>query len=430
MPKLPLEGIRVIDLTVVFAGPFSTWLLACLGAEVIRIDSIHHQPDLGRFFLMWSTPEMLEGLDGPRYPNNDPGERPWNRCTFFNRLGWNKLSCCINLKDPKGKDVFKRLINKSDVFIENNSATAMEHLGLGPDELLKSNPKLISINMPSYGRTGPYKNYVGWGENAETLTGHHWVRGYPDSDHPFHNTPMFHMDSTGGTTAAIAAIMALRQRKKTGKGQAVDFGQIESLIPQLGEIYMDYAWNGRVQRTTGNRHPKHVQGTYLCRGHDAWVNITLHNDEEWAGLQKVFGNPDWMQDGKYLTQESRRAHHDEIDEKIEEWTKIRDKDEAFHILQSYGVPAGPVQYESDTYHDPHLLARNFFKTIHQQDTGTYRYPGFLWNMSATPPQVKNPPCLMGEHNDYVFRDVIGMSEVEISELSEHKIIGGDRYEWA
>jgi crotonobetainyl-CoA:carnitine CoA-transferase CaiB-like acyl-CoA transferase len=430
MSKLPLEGIRVIDLTVVFAGPFATWLLGCLGAEVIRVDSIHHQPDLGRVFVLWPTEEMLEGTDGARYPDADPGKSPWNRCSFFNRISWNKLSCCINLKDQKGKNVFKRLIKKSDVFIENNSAVAMEHLGLGPEELLKVNPGLISINMPSYGRSGPYKDYVGWGENAETLTGHHWVRGYPDGDHPIDNTAMFHMDSTGGTIAAIAAIMALRQRKMTGKGRAIDFGQIESFMPQLGEIYMDYAWNGRVQRTDGNRHPKYIQGTYPCRGDDAWVNITVHDDEEWAGLGKAMGKPDWMKDEKFSTREGRRKCHDEIDAKIEEWTKIRDKDTAFHILQSHGVPAGPVQYESDTYHDPHLLARNFFKVIHQEDTGTYRYPGFLWNMSKTPPRVKNPPCRMGEHNDYVFREVIGMSEEEISELSEDKIIGGNRYEWA
>jgi len=428
--KLPLEGIRVVDLTVVFAGPFATWLLACLGAEVIRIDSIHHWPDMGRVFTMWPTEELLKGRDMKAYPGGKVGERPWNQSAFFTRVGWNKKCCTINLTDPKGKEIFKNLIKTSDVFIENNSANALDHLDLGPDVLMKANPNLVCINMPSYGRTGPYRNYVGWGDNAEALTGHNWVRGYNDEAHPVHNTPVFHMDSTGGTTAALGAIMGLRRRKKTGKGVAIDFGQIESFMPQLGEIYMDYAWNGRVQRTLGNRHPQAVQGCYRCRGEDAWINITLNNAEEWDGLCTAMGNPSWTKEERFATHTSRRENHDQLDKHLEAWTQIYDKIELFHVLQSRAVPAGPVHYEADTYHDPHLLTRDFFNVIYQEDTGTYRYPGFLWKMSETPGKVQSPPPPMGEHNDYVFRELLQMSPEEIEQLTEAKIIGGDRYEWA
>jgi crotonobetainyl-CoA:carnitine CoA-transferase CaiB-like acyl-CoA transferase len=430
MKRLPLEGVRVIDLTVVFAGPFATWLLGSMGAEVIMVDSIHHWPDMRRFFMMWPTPAMKEGRDPKRYPNMDYGERPWNRSAFFTRVGWNKKSCCINLGDPKGKEIFKRLVAVSDVLIENNSANAMDHLELGPDVLMKVNPRLICINMPSYGRTGPYKDYVGWGDNAEALTGHHWVRGYDDEAHPIHNTGVYHMDSTGGATAALAAIMGLRKRKQTGRGTAIDFAQIESFMPQLGEIYMDYAWNGRVQRTLGNRHPTAVQGCYRCRGEDAWVNITIHNDEEWQGLCQAMNHPAWSKEEAFSSHEHRRKNHDALDKRIEEWTIGYDKFEAFMILQNHGVPAGPVYYEGDTYRDPHLNARGFFQTIDQADTGSYRYPGFLWKMSETPMEVRNPPCTMGEHNTYVFKEVIAMSEKEISTLTEEKVIGGDRYVWA
>ena len=431
MKKLPLEGIRVIDLTVVFAGPYATWLLAGLGAEVIIVDSIHHWPDMGRFFAMWPTEEMKEkGRDPKRYPNMDYGEKPWNRAAFFTRVGWNKKSCCINLADPKGKEVFKRLVEVSDVLIENNSANAMDHLELGPEVLMEVNPRLICINMPSYGRTGPYKNYVGWGDNAEALTGHNWLRGYADDAHPVHNTCMFHMDSTGGTTAAIGAIMGLRRRKRTGKGAAIDFAQIESFMPQLGEIYMDYAWNGRVQRTIGNRHPTAVQGCYRCRGEDAWINITINDEEEWQGLCRTMGNPLWAGEERFADHAGRYKNHDEFDQLVEAWTVQYDKYELFQILQHNGVPAGPVHHERDTYNDPHLNTRGFFETIHHNDTGTYRYPGFLWKMSETPMTVRTPPCDMGEHNDYVFREVLGMSEEEISELEKEKIIGGDRYVWA
>jgi len=429
MGRLPLDGIRVIDLTVVFAGPFATWLLAGLGAEVIHIDSIHNQPDMGRSFALWPTKEMMDGRDGNRYPNRELSERPWNRSAFFNRLGWNKKSCCINLKDPEGKEIFKKLIKASDVFLENNSARTMDNLGLGPEVLMKINPGLICINMPSYGRTGPYSDYVGWGHNAESLTGHGWVRGYPDEDHPIHNTGMYHMDSTGGTMAAIGAILALRQRRRTGKGMAVDFAQIESMIPQLGEIYMDYAWNRRNQRTLGNRHPSAVQGCYRRRGEDNWVNITINNDKEWLGLCRVMGNPDWARDPIFSNQVGRRENHDAIDMHLEKWTLKYDKFELFHILQKEGVPAGPVLTEKETYGDPHLNSRGFFKVIHQKDTGSYRYPGFLWNMSEMPPECQIPPPLMGEHNEYVFKEILGLSEKEINELTNKKVIGGDRYVW-
>lgn len=429
MSRLPLEGVRIVDLTVVFSGPFATWLLGCLGAEVIRVESLHHQPDLGRVFTVWPTKEMLKGRDGARYPNEDCGERPWNRNAYFNRIGWNKLSCCINLKDKRGKEIFKRLIRVSDIFIENNSASTMDKLGLGPGTLMNVNPNLICINMPSYGRTGPYKDYVGWGENAEALTGHNWIRGYPNGDHPIDNTAVYHMDSTAGATAAMATIMALRQRKRTGKGVAIDFSQVESFLSQLGEIYMDYAWNGRVQRTQGNRHSSAVQGCYRCRGDDAWINITIHNHKEWRGLSRAINNPAILEEERFSTHDKRHRNHDAIDLLIEEWTKCMDKFEAFHILQSEGVPAGPVLYESETYHDPHLNARQFYEIINQEDTGRYRYPGFLWKMSETPSKVSRPPCRLGEHNNYVFRDVIGMTQNEISELMNEKVIGGNRYYW-
>lgn len=430
MSRLPLEGVRVVDLCVIYSGPFASWLLAALGAEVIHVDSIHHQPDMARFFTGWLPREVLEGRDGHMFPNKEEGERPWNRKAFFNRVGWNKLSCCINLSDPRGKEVFKNLIRVSDIFIENNSALAMDHLGLGPEALLEANPRLVSINMPSYGRTGPYRDYVGFGDNAEAVCGHSHVRGYDDEDHPLHNTPMYHMDSSAGAMAAFAAIMGLRRRKKTGLGTAVDFAQVESFIPQMGEIYMDWAWNHRNLRTTGNRGPGLIQGCYRCRGEDAWVNVTVRNEQDWQGLLGVLGNPAWAGEERFSCHESRIRHHDEIDALIEDWTKARDKFEAFQILQAAGVPAGPVLDERETYQDPQLTARGFFQVIHQEDTGTHRYPGFLWKMSETPPTFRHPPCRLGEHNRYVFEEVLGMSPEEIQTLEKDQVIGGDRYLWA
>ncbi len=294
---------------------------------------------------------------------------------------------------------------------------------------MQINPRLICINMPSYGRTAPYRDYVGWGSNAEALTGHSWIRGYPDREHPLHNVGVIHMDATGGVTGALAAITALIHRRRTGDGTAIDFAQIQSVVPQLGEIYMDYAWNGRNQWTLGNRHPTAMQGCYRCRGEDRWINITIHEDREWEDLCRAMGNPAWTREDRFSDHILRQENHDAVDGLIENWTCRYDNFELFHILQQHGVPAGSVYTERDSYTDPQLNTREFFEVISQGDIGAYRYPGFLWKMSETPMTVRFPPCGLGEHNQYVFQEVVGMQAEEISLLEKEKIIGGDRYVW-
>ncbi len=442
MPIMPLEGIRIVDMTVIWSGPTAAWLLGLLGAEVIHIDNPHHNPDFGRNFVNWRTEAQLNmpaGRSG--YPEGKPGERPWNRNSFNTRALWNRLSCCIDIDQPEGKTLFKRLIKQSDVFIENNSATAMEHLELGHEVLLDINPGLICINMPAWGRSGPYKNYVGWGAMHQAIGGEEWIRGYDDDEHPAHNCYRFHMDSAGSAMAVYAAILGLIHRRKTGKGQWMDFAQMQALIPHFGEIYMDAAWNGRTQRTRGNRHPTAVQGCYRCRGPEPtletaiyggerWINITISNDKEWEGFCKVLGNPEWTRDEKFATVEHRRRNHDLLDKYIERWTRTRDNFELFYILQEHGVPAGPVLDYRDAHMDPQLNFRGFYHTISGPDIGTYRYPGFPWKFSKTPCRVTHPPCMLGEDNGYVYRNVIGLKDDEIADLEKKKIIGDLKHQWA
>jgi crotonobetainyl-CoA:carnitine CoA-transferase CaiB-like acyl-CoA transferase len=440
--KLPLAGIRVVDRGVIWAGPTAAWLLGILGAEVIHIDNPHHPPDFSRGFVMWPTKDGLQRPAGrSNYPEGKPGERPWNRASFYTRGLWNRLSCCIDISKPEGTEVFKRLIQKTDIFLENNSATAMEHLGLDHKTLLDIQPGLICINMPAWGRNGPYKDYVGWGAMHQALGGEEWIRGYDDADHPAHNTFRFHMDSAAAPMAVFAAIMGLIHREKTGKGQWVDFAQMQALIHHFGEIYMDAAWNKRDTRTMGNRHRTAIQGCYPCRGPEStletviyggerWINITIHTDEEWKGLCRAMGNPAWTKDEKFATAESRRKHHDAFDARIAQWTRTRDNFELFYVLQENGVPAGPVEDPRDSYMDPQLNARGFFQTISGPDIGTYRYPGFPWKFSDTPLQVTQPPCMLGEHNEYVYRDIIGLTDEEISDFESAGVIGDLKYDWA
>jgi crotonobetainyl-CoA:carnitine CoA-transferase CaiB-like acyl-CoA transferase len=441
-PGLPLEGIRVVDRGVIWAGPTAAWLMGILGAEVIHIDNPHHPPDFSRGFVMWPRESQLSSPAGrSNYPQGIVGERPWNRASFYMRALWNRLSCCIDISKPEGKEVFKKLIKKSDIFIENNSATAMENLGIGHEILMKENPRLICINMPAWGRSGPYKNYVGWGAMHQALGGEEWIRGYDDKDHPAHNTFRFHMDSAAAPMAVFAAITGLIHRAKTGKGQWVDFAQMQNLIHHFGEIYMDAAWNGKNRRTIGNRHQSAVQGCYPCRGPQStldtviyggerWVNITLNNEAELKAFYKVMGEPEWSKDEKFKTIKSCRQNHDEFDERVSRWTSTRDNFELFYVLQENGIPAGPVEDPRDSHMDPQLNARGFFKTIAGRDIGTYRYPGFPWKFSETPLKVTHPPCMVGEDNDYVYKNVIGLAENEIKELESKQVIGDLKYDWA
>jgi crotonobetainyl-CoA:carnitine CoA-transferase CaiB-like acyl-CoA transferase len=438
-PKLPLEGIRVVDMGVIWAGPTTAWLMGCLGAEVIHIDNPHHIPDMSRGFTIWPNESMLDRPGaGASLPGGKVGRHLWNQSAFYNRALWNRRSCCIDIDQPEGKEVFKKLIAKSDIFVENNGASAMEHLGLDHEVLMQVNPGLICINMPAWGRSGPYKDFVGWGAMHQAVSGEEWLRGYDDSEHPFHNTFRYHMDSASPPMAVFGAIMGLMQRQKTGKGQWIDFAQMQALTHHLGEIYMDAAWNGRNQRTIGNRHPTAIQGCYSCRGNEPdedtslkggerWLNITLNDETEWQAFCRVLGNPQWTKDEKFATHDLRYQHHDELDKHIEAWTQTRDNFEAFYVLQGSGIPAGPVEDWRDAHMDPQLNMRGFFRTMFQEDVGTYRYPGFPWQFPETPLEVTHAPCTVGEDNEYVYKEVIGFSDDEIAELESQGVIGDLKY---
>jgi len=432
MAKPPLEGIRIVDIGVVWAMPYAAWLLGSMGAEVIHIDNPHHALSWDRLFRLWLTRKQLKTmLDGANFPDEDHGERPWNRGCVFNSFFRNRLSCCIDLGRKEGIDILKRLLSISDVFMENNGSTVMEKLGLGHEELMEMNPKLIVVNAPSWGRSGPYKDYIGLGDVNEAMAGHAWLRGYPDNEHPMHNGATFRFDDTTGPMAASAVIMGLMRRKITGKGMWFDYSQIEAVVANMGEIFMDCAWNGRNQRTIGNRDPNNLQGTYRCRGKDVYgedryVNITIGPEEQWQALCRAMGNPAWANEEKFSDPVRRRENHDDLDRLIEDWTIRYDNLEVFHILQKYGVPAGPVLDPRDRYADAQLNTREYFQTLFQEDTGEYRYMGYPWKSSVSQWVTPRPPVRLGEHNDYVFKELLGMSDEEIAKLeADNFIIGGD-----
>lgn len=424
--RLPLEGVRVLALTVVWAGPYSTMLLGDLGAEVIRLESIQRFASTTRGIMARPPAAMYESDEKGgwlQYPDRQVGETPWNRCTFFNCHGRNKHAITLDLTRPKGIEIFNRLIQVSDIFIENNAPRVIEHLGLTYDVLSEVNPRLIMIQAPGYGVKGPYRNWVGYGSNVEAAVGHQWLRGYPETDQAI-QTNAFAMDTTGGSSIVFAAMMALHQREKTGRGQYIDLAQAQTVICSLAGAFMDYTMNGRVETTMGNRHPYMApHGCYRCRGADNWVVIAVGSEEEWQGLCRAMGDPPWTQDEKFADALSRWHHQDELDRHIEEWTSQHDDHAVMHILQREGVAAGPVLNERAAHNDPHLKDRGFFLEITQKWCGTHLYAGFPWKYLRTPQKVYLPPPGLGEHNEYVYKQVLGMSDEEYAELEREQYIG-------
>jgi len=436
MSRLPLEGVRIVAMPVVFAGPFATMLLADLGAEVILVESIQHFPSITRGymprppqFMVPTTGATFGGTGGIQtYVDHWAGDRPWERFVMFHALGRNKLSCCIDVTRPEGVAIFKRLIKVSDVFFESNAADAMEKLNLTYDVLKGVNPSIICLSMPGLGYSGPHKYCAIFGAQLQALASHTWLTRYPDLDYTTTQSLIFHSDAAAGATAALAILFALRYRKRTGKGQFIDLAQLETVVPHLGEAVMDYTMNGRIQEPLGNRHHSMVpHGVYRCRGEDKWVVIAVSSDEEWRGFCRALGNPPWTEEERFSTTLSRLENQDELDKYVEEWTCCHDNYEVMYVLQKEGVAAGPVLDQRDAFHDAQLASRGFFEMVSHREAGTHLYPGMLWKLNKTPMSIRKPPPCLGEHNNYVFKTILGMSDDEICKLEEEKLIGGDEY---
>ena len=426
MPKLPLEGVRIVDLTVVWAGPYATVLLADLGAEIIRVESTRFFNPISRGTMAHPSEAMINNI--PMWlggmPGREIGKRPWNRWPFFNSHGRNKLSMTVDLLQPRGKEILYQLVGISDVLIENNVTETMEKLGITYEALKEVKPDIVMVRMPAFGSTGDYKNYRALGAMIEDAAGHSSLRGYADMD-ATGATSVAPSDAAAGSGAAFAVLAALHYRRRTGKGQLVEVPQLENFLPYLGQAIMDYTMNGRVQTTLGNRHPFAVQGCYRCKGEDRWVNISIFNERQWGAFCRALDNPSWSQQGKYADAVLRYKYHDELDSHIQEWTRQHDPYEVMRILQNAGVPAGPVMDQRDAYEDPHLQERGVFEQSYQEDCGTHWYPRAPFNLSDTPPRIRRGPVRLGEDNEYVYKTLLQVSDDEYAELEREGHIGMD-----
>lgn len=426
MAKLPLEGIRILDMTVVWAGTYCATLLADLGAEVIRIESIQTMQPITRGATAHPSKEVIEGL--PPFvgamPGRDPGKRPWNRYPLFNAHGRNKLSMTVDLLRPGGMEIFNRLVKISDGFVENNVTETMDKLGISYGSLKEQSQEIIMLRMPAYGNSGPYRNYRSLGVHMEGVIGHTLLRGYADLG-PSVSTNVYGADAAGGVQGAFAMLAALHYRNRTGKGQLIELAQAENMVPYLGQHFMDYAINGRKNSTLGNRHSTAIQGCYPCKGDDRWVTITIATDEQWQAFIVAANLDNLANEDRFATSESRREHHDEIDGYISAWTADRDHYDVMKILQAVGIAAGPVMDQHDALDDPHLNDRGMFEEASQDDVGTHMYTGAPYKMSETPVKIRRGPVQLGQDNEYVYKTLLNTSDEEYARLEREGHIGMD-----
>ena len=430
MPPLPLQGLRVLEITVVWAGPYCGSFLADLGAEVIRVESTKAFVPLTRGAAPHPSQEVINNL--PLYsggvPGRVPGERPFNRSPMFNSHARNKLSMTVNLRDPGGREIFNRLVAVSDVLIENNPTETMDKLGISYPSLQAVKDDIIMLRMPAYGNSGPYRNFRAHGVHIEGMVGHTALRGYADTD-PSYNTTVLMSDAAAGAQGAFAVLAALRHRQRTGAGQLIELGQAENVFPYLGEYYLDYALNRRTHTTLGNRHPRALQNCYPCAPEpgnpDRWVAITVYDNPQWQALCDLINAPDLARDPDLASAPRRRARQDEIDPRIAAWTRARSPAAAMRALQQRAIPAGAVMNQADAFADPHIQSRAFFEEATQQDCGTHLYPGPLYKMSATPLSIRRGPVMLGQDNEYVYRQLLGCTAAEYAAFAAAGHIGTD-----
>src|SRR5438552_2369857 len=407
---LPLEGIRVLDLGVVLAGPHGTMHLADLGADVTRVGSTQHFVPMTRGMAAHPAKELIAKIPpiSGGYPDREPGERPFNRFPWFNQTARNKRGTTVNLREPEGRDVFLRLAAKSDVLVTNQSPGSLDALGVGWEAVRSLNERLVYVDATSFGASGPYSRWRALGLQMEAFAGHDLLRHYPDRDVDS-NTWAVTADAAGALAIALAALMGLYARRRTGRGQYVDISMVENFLGLIGPIVLDYTANGHVQRSLGNRDYSAVQGCYPCAGDDRWLVLTIRDDRDWAGFLRATG---WPPEERLATAAMRYAAHDELDERISGWTRARTREDAVVALRAEGVPAGPVLDDADAYADPHLAERGFFWKLTQADSGTHLYPGPPYRFRKAPLEPRLPPVRLGEHNEYVYRELIGVSEDE------------------
>ncbi len=420
-PSLPLEGVRIVELSIAWAGPLVGRFCADLGADVVRVE---HRASRGTSLTPGGSPMRApEGwrwgelpapaFRGGIFPDADPGERPWNRNGPFNKFQRNKRSLCLDLKDEAGREVFRRLLAEADVLLDNYRPRALDRLGFDFEAVTAINPRIVRLSMSGYGSTGPYRDRGSWGPILEAHSGLAATTGY-EGGGPMKQGAAF-PDGIGGLTGTFALLDALRERDRTGEAVYVNLSQLESYLSLGGEMLIAASAAGEPPPARGNRSAAFApQGVYPCRGDDAWVAITVQSDQAWEALAALIGGS--LAGSALGDAGERQRRHDAIDAEIAAWTRSRDAHDVANLLQEAGIAAGPVLSNLEMVADPHLRARNMIVPIDHPDAGRREFPGFPIRFSETPVERFAGAPTLGQHNEAVLCDLLGYSGEEYAAL--------------
>ncbi|HVM65332.1 MAG TPA: CoA transferase, partial [Acidimicrobiales bacterium] len=419
---LPLEGVRIVDLTTVWSGPYAALLLADLGAEVIRVENPWVLPPTTKGYE--PRPSLADpGILASMYAPPDPArpDRPWNRHAMNNAIARNKLSVALDTRHPEGHELFMRLVERSDVVLENFKSNGLDRLGLWVSEMQQRNPRVIIVRMPPTGLTGDWAGYTGFGAQFDALTGMSWICGLPDAD-PMSTPATTYMDAATGPAAGLAVVAALNYREHTGRGQLIEFAQSENVLNHLGEVFVAEQLGLSTPKMGNRDRARAPQGLYPCLGGTV-LAISVGSDDEWAALLGVIGAGSLRDDPRVATLEGRRAHHDEIDKVVSAWAGEQDAYAAFHLLQAAGVPAGPFLNDTMFFGDPHLTARGFLRPLTTTDVGSHMHAGHAYR--GVPQAWRRGSPALGEDNEYVFKTVIGVTDADYERYRRDLITAED-----
>jgi crotonobetainyl-CoA:carnitine CoA-transferase CaiB-like acyl-CoA transferase len=397
----PLEGLRIADLTAFWAGPVATSMLADLGADVVKVESIQRP-------------------DGMRFSGNVQNDESWEWGAIYHGANPGKRGITLRLDDDEGLALLKRIIAGADVLIDNFSVRVMEQFGLTWETVRKLNPRLIQVRMPAWGLDGPWRDRVGFAPSVEQASGLAWVTGYEDLPLIMRGV----CDPVGGMHSVFALLAALEVRRKTGEGLLVEIPLVEPGLNIAAEQVIEYTAYGELLSRQGNRSPVLApQGVYRCTG-DEFVAIAVVSDDHWRRMRGALGNPDWAKTASLDTAPARRAAQDAIDAHLAAWCSTQSAEDIANTLVAAGVPAAPLVNAHHIGRNPQLAARGYYHELHHPIAGRVRYPLPPMRFSGMDLRAfRTPPPTMGQHNEEILGGELGLKEGEIERLRQRKIIG-------
>jgi crotonobetainyl-CoA:carnitine CoA-transferase CaiB-like acyl-CoA transferase len=402
-PSLPFAGTKVLDLTTFWAGGYLTCYLGALGADVVKVESIQ-RPDGFRY--------------SAAYPYE--GEDWYERSALWQATNLNKRDITLDLTSQAGRELAQRLAAQADVVVENFSPRVVEQFGLDYESLVALRPDVIAVRMPGFGLDGPWRDYVGWALNIEQVSGMSAVTGYADGPPCNVQGPA---DPIVGVHAGVALLAALEHRRRTGEGQLIEVAQIEVGAAVTAEPVIEYSMNGIVRPREGNRQRGYCQGVYPTDSEDAWVALSVRDDNDWSQLVDAMGRPGLLGDDRLATADRRAAAHDAFDQVVAAWTQTRSPANIVAALRERYIPVEEVMAPERMYDVPQLDARGYYEDFEHPITGWHRYPGWPFRISPGPARHHRfaPPTL-GQHNDEILSG-LGLSRDEFAALRRDRVIG-------